>query len=359
MGPGTRKARTTALLGAVLAGALLGRGDLPAASAADAASVQVSRLSIRFPRRPPREPGAPVLGSIALEAWLFPETPLWDLDPAVDPLRVTVGGTVLLDGPPFAGRTRTGAGPLAEIRVAQRGAPSPRSRVSLRLDPLSGRLRLRARAVDVSLLRASGAGPMEVRVEFGGQSAQDSVAVAAVGPARLSYPPPPGSAILPVPIPAPPPGPAPVPGPVTWSEITGLPGGLSPRGAKALVFRDSASWSTYWTSKVPWFGAPPAVDFTKDMVVIVGAAGRYWSDPFPGGTSHNYYIRIRSVQATGTGLQDLAIAFDLYDWSPSPIPGSVMPGDVFYPFIVLRVSQRAGVVALAETYIPISSPPPP
>ncbi|HEU4395268.1 MAG TPA: hypothetical protein VFS92_06855, partial [Planctomycetota bacterium] len=247
MGDRTPTGRRAVILAALLAGGLLGGPDRAPAAAAGGPSVQVERLSVRLPRRLPASPGQPVLGCIALEAWLFSDRPFWEFDPSTDPLRVSVGGVVLLEGPPFAGPKRSERRPLAEFRLAQRGGFSPRSLVLVRLDPLTGRLRLRARAVDVSPFLAGGSGPVEVRVEFGEGTARDPVTMHAVGAMRLVFPPPPGSPTLAVPIPAPlPPPSVPPPGPLSWSEIVENYYRINPGGAGALVFRDSGSWSTYW-----------------------------------------------------------------------------------------------------------------
>ena len=178
---------------------------------------------------------------------------LADLDPLSDPLYVRLGTLVLLDGPAPPDRTRvraTGRG----WRIDYRGAPANPGRVSLRLSPSSGLFTLKARGVDAAALRAAGPGGVSVELVAGGEAYASSVDFEEHGDRRWSY------RLAPK-------GHGP-PGGGGQGGIAVLGQGES-SGITALRFevvRDAAAWAALWTEHAG-AGTPPAVDFTREMVV--------------------------------------------------------------------------------------------
>jgi len=183
--------------------------------------------------------------------------------PEQQPLRVTVGGTLLLDADPGADGYHRSKGGRWRYRGVLAG-----SHVALSANPLTGRIKVKVARGAFTALEASDAVDLPVTLKMAGTSLETTASFAVrSGHVRRWT----GLAREIVPGPGPGPGPDPDPGAlpvdVAFSLLReGLDTRILPR--QNTTARSDAEWSTIWSSHQPGT-TPPAVDFGRDMVVGV------------------------------------------------------------------------------------------
>jgi len=277
---------------------------------------------------------------VSMEGDLLVGSGFADLDPAVDPLYVRIGSVVLLDGPasPDRARIRTGGG---SWRLDLRGAPANPGRVTMRFFPMSGRFSLKARGLDASALRAEGPDGVTVEIVGAGEAYASTLDFEVKGDRRWSYRPAPPS-------PGPPGGGGEDRGGITplaageYSGITTL---------RFEVVRDGSAWSALW-SEHGGAGAPPAVDFSREMVVglFLGArpTGGYSVDFLRMVVPYTLYVGGWCPPVTDPPIGapcfggDPVSGFLMDARETVPGPNCVVTTAVTYPFVLVKVPRVEG-----------------
>ena len=101
-------------------------------------------------------------------------------------------------------------------------------------------------------------------------------------------------------------------------------------GAEELVIRDQAAWQAAWARVHEGMAAPPlpAVDFARDMVVLLALGER---------SSGGHAVRFDSLSVSGGGATVRYTA-------TSPGPGCMTTQAITAPIEVVRVARVAGAV---------------
>jgi len=276
-------------------------------------------------------------------------------DPYSDPIYIRMGSVVLLDVPTAPERSRVRA-TRTGWRIDYRGDAGNPVRSTLRLSTATGLFSLKAKGLDGASLRAAGPDGVSVQIAAAGELYESSVDYEERGERRWSF----------RFVPAPPGPPGPPGGGTGGGSITTLAKG-DYSGITTLRFeivRDDAAWAALWAEHAG--GTPPAVDFSRDMVVGL------WLGPRPSGGYTVEFLRMVVPYTIVVG-----------GWCPPPTDPPIgapcfggeevsgflvdaretqygdaclVTGAITYPFVIARVPRVEGPGTYSYSFVTRSCP---
>ena len=185
-------------------------------------------------------------------------------DPEQHTLRAVLDGTVLFDVAPGANGYRFGK----HGRWRYRGT-HPGGRVKIKADGLIGELRITLSRASLPHLRNSSARNLPLTLEMAGTELETTASFA-VRDRRVRRWTGLGSGGVPDP------GPGPDPDPIPGGNPQQVSFSVLRRGADSMLFpkqhqvaRNQSEWASLWQKHRRTGGTPPAIDFSRDMVVAV------------------------------------------------------------------------------------------
>lgn len=211
-----------------------------------------------------------------LDAYVVPTAALRAHDPAAHRFSLRVGGREVVSLEPGVDADSLQLQRNGKWRHRSKRADG--SRISILLDPVTGRVKIAVRRTDLGSLRDTPPSGVPIELEVGGDFVSAVVSFARNGNgSRWPYLLATGGGV-PQGVGELPPNTQPAPGAqVSYRRIhRGLTGG-DPQ-ATGQVIRDPAAWTAAWNKVLGTTGGiPPAIDFTQELVLVVhlGASPRF------------------------------------------------------------------------------------
>jgi hypothetical protein len=277
-----------------------------------------------------------------LRATFDPSRLLDGLTPENSDVVVTIGPATVISFPPVGGRGKLKSKRGRLWRYRLEATHAERDSCRLKIETVKGRMKLTADMIDLRGVRALGPKEVPFSLTVAGATFTKSIGMGEKedrwkyryhAGSRVEMDGRPGGAYIPEEEEEEEPEfPPPPPGPVTFRVLAA--GGFSPEMAeRTTVCRTTDAFDAEWPRYSTYLRmSKPAIDFTKEIVVIIDQG---WF------TGTGWYPEVTGVTEVGVGLR-----VDWVAWTPGNCPGLGAPSS---PFVILAVTRRDGEVTFEKS----------